>query len=55
DMIITEEGVPYILEVNTLPGMTATSLFPQSAESRGISYSKFIDLIIKTSLNKQIK
>ena len=55
DMIISEEGVPYILEVNTLPGMTATSLFPQSAESRGISYSKFIDLIIETSLNKKIK
>lgn len=55
DMIISEEGVPYILEVNTLPGMTATSLFPQSAESIGISYSKFIDLIIETSLNKKIK
>lgn len=55
DMIISEEGVPYILEVNTLPGMTATSLFPQSAESIGIAYSKFIDLIIETSLNKKIK
>lgn len=55
DMIISEEGVPYILEVNTLPGMIATSLFPQSAEARGISYSKFIDLIIETSLNKKIK
>lgn len=50
DMIITEEGVPYILEVNTLPGMTATSLFPQSAADKGIKYSEFIDLIIETSL-----
>ena len=50
DMIITEEGVPYILEVNTLPGMTATSLFPQSAADKGINYSEFIDLIIETSL-----
>ena len=50
DMIITEEGVPYILEVNTLPGMTATSLFPQSAADKGINYPEFIDLIIETSL-----
>lgn len=52
DMIISEEGIPYILEINTLPGMTATSLFPQSAGERGISYSDFIDLIIETSLRK---
>ena len=52
DMIITEEGVPYVLEVNTLPGMTATSLFPQSAGEKGISYSEFIDMIIEHSLNK---
>lgn len=50
DMIVTEEGVPYILEVNTLPGMTSTSLFPQSAADKGINYSEFIDLIIETSL-----
>ena len=50
DMIVTEEGVPYVLEVNTLPGMTSTSLFPQSAADRGINYSEFIDLIIETSL-----
>ncbi|MCR1952398.1 MULTISPECIES: D-alanine--D-alanine ligase [unclassified Clostridium] len=52
DMIITEEGVPYVLEVNTLPGMTATSLFPQSAGEKGISYSEFIDMIIEHSLKK---
>ena len=50
DMIVTEEGVPYVLEVNTLPGMTSTSLFPQSAADKGINYSEFIDLIIETSL-----
>ncbi|MGG7214845.1 D-alanine--D-alanine ligase [Clostridium nigeriense] len=52
DMIITEEGVPYVLEVNTLPGMTATSLFPQSAGEKGINYSEFIDMIIEYSLKK---
>ena len=53
DMIITEDKVPYILEVNTLPGMTATSLFPQSAGEKGIGYSSFIDMIIEHSLNKK--
>lgn len=53
DMIITEDKTPYILEVNTLPGMTATSLFPQSAGEKGIDYSSFIDMIIEHSLNKK--
>ena len=48
-LILTEEGVPYILEVNTLPGMTATSLFPK-CRRKGINFSEFIDLIIKTSM-----
>jgi D-alanine-D-alanine ligase len=52
DMIITEDNVPYVLEVNTLPGMTATSLFPQSAAEKGISYTEFIDMIIEYSLKK---
>ena len=36
----------YILEINTLPGMTDTSLFPKSAESFGISYKSLICRII---------
>lgn len=53
DMIITEEGVPYILEVNTLPGMTSTSLFPRSAEAKGVSYSGLLDMIIETSIKEK--
>ena len=53
DMIITEEGVPYILEVNTLPGMTSTSLFPRSAEAKGVSYSGLLDMIIETSMKEK--
>lgn len=52
DMIVTDKGIPYILEINTLPGMTATSLFPQSAQEIGIDYTKFLDKIIETSLKK---
>ncbi|WP_297519374.1 D-alanine--D-alanine ligase [uncultured Clostridium sp.] len=51
DMIISN-GVPYILEVNTLPGMTETSLFPRSVAGAGIDYTSFIDLIIEGSLKE---
>lgn len=49
DMII-KEGVPYILEVNTLPGMTKNSLFPKSAKAVGISFSQLLDIIIEKSI-----
>ncbi|WP_027307809.1 D-alanine--D-alanine ligase [Caloramator sp. ALD01] len=49
DMII-KEGIPYILEVNTLPGMTKNSLFPKSAKAAGISFSQLLDTIIEKSL-----
>lgn len=52
DMIITEEGVPYILEVNTLPGMTKNSLFPKSAAEKNISFSGLLDMIIQQSLKE---
>ncbi|PDY44883.1 D-alanine--D-alanine ligase [Bacillus pseudomycoides] len=49
DMII-KDGIPYVMEVNTLPGMTKNSLLPKSAHAAGISYSKLLDMIIETSL-----
>ncbi|MCG6522523.1 D-alanine--(R)-lactate ligase VanA, partial [Vibrio parahaemolyticus] len=50
DMIISE-GIPYVLELNTLPGMTQTSLIPRSAAARGIKYSELLDKLIEYSLN----
>lgn len=49
DMIL-KDGVPYVLEVNTLPGMTANSLLPRSAAAAGLSYSVLLDRIIELSL-----
>lgn len=49
DMLI-KDGVPYVLEVNTLPGMTQNSLLPKSALAAGISYSALLDSIIESSL-----
>lgn len=49
DMIV-RDGVPYLLEVNTLPGMTKQSLIPQSAKVRGLEFSDLLDKIIEYSL-----
>ena len=44
--MILADGTFYILETNTIPGMTATSLFPQSAKAAGISFSQLLDRLI---------
>ncbi len=47
DFILTPAGKFYFLEINTIPGMTSTSLLPQSAEVSGIPFSKLLDTIIQ--------
>lgn len=49
DMILSD-GVPYVLEVNTLPGMTSGSLLPKSAAAAGITFTQLLDRIIAGSL-----
>jgi D-alanine-D-alanine ligase len=46
---MVKNGKIYFLETNTLPGMTATSLLPQEANSIGISYPQLLDFIISNS------
>jgi len=50
DFIVTEDGTPYFLEINTLPGMTPTSLVPQEAAAAGIDYGTLCETIIQKSL-----
>ena len=42
----------YLLEINTLPGLTSTSLLPKSASKIGLDYSTLVDKIIKIALKK---
>ena len=49
DFIIDEHGVPWFLEINTIPGMTATSLTPMSAASAGIDFEKLVELGLKAA------
>src|SRR5699024_6117810 len=51
DFILTDENIPIILEVNTLPGMTPTSLFPDAAKAVGMSYEDMIEEFVKLSKN----
>jgi D-alanine-D-alanine ligase len=46
DLRITAAGAPYVLEVNTLPGMTATSLLPKIAKSIGMDYATLCEQIL---------
>ncbi|PYY29167.1 D-alanine--D-alanine ligase [Paenibacillus illinoisensis] len=54
DMII-RDGMPYVLEVNTLPGLTRNSLLPKSAAAAGISFTELLDTIIELSLKERNK
>lgn len=50
DMIVDREGVPYVLEVNTLPGMTETSLVPDAARAAGMSFDELVLEIARFAL-----
>ena len=52
DFRLDKDGNPYCLEVNTLPGMTGTSLFPQSAAAVGIDFAKACEEIARLALRR---
>jgi D-alanine-D-alanine ligase-like ATP-grasp enzyme len=47
---MTPEEDIYLLEANTLPGMTASSLVPKSAKAIGISFPELLEIIIRDAL-----
>lgn len=49
DFILAEDKL-YILEVNTIPGMTGTSLVPQGAKALGIEFPQLLEIIIEAAL-----
>ena len=50
---IFQDGIPHLLEVNTIPGMTLQSIIPQQAEAAGITLSELITGVIDHSLTKK--
>jgi D-alanine-D-alanine ligase len=52
DMIM-RDGILYVLELNTLPGLTANSLLPRSFQASGGSYPELLDILITTAYNRR--
>lgn len=52
DFILNAKNQLYVLELNTLPGMTKTSLLPQAALAAGINFSQLLDKIILAAVKK---
>ncbi|MBL8748333.1 MAG: D-alanine--D-alanine ligase [Planctomycetes bacterium] len=52
DMIVTPNG-PVVLEVNTLPGLTQTSLLPKAAAAAGLSFSALLDRLLALALERR--
>lgn len=52
DVMIDKQGNPYILEINTIPGMTETSLVPDAARAIGVSFEDLVDEQVKLALEK---
>lgn len=53
DLMIDSEGQPCVLEINTSPGMTKTSLFPDSAAHAGMNFASLVTKIIECAQEKK--
>ncbi len=49
DFRLHEDGTPYCLEVNTVPGMTETSLVPKAARAAGMSYEDLVRAVVESA------
>jgi D-alanine-D-alanine ligase len=55
DVMVRANGAPVVLEVNTLPGMTETSLLPKAAAAAGIDYAELCERMVKLALKRKAK
>ena len=49
DVMLDEQGMPWVLEINTIPGMTVTSLLPKAAGAAGYTFEALCERIIALS------
>ena len=52
DFMISEDGILYFLEINTLPGLTTTSLFPKSASCSGYDFSSLSQKLLEGAMSR---
>lgn len=50
DMVVAEDGTPYVLECSTSPGLTETSVLAMSAGAAGIGFEEYVDRIVSAAL-----
>ena len=50
DIMLSEDGSLYLLETNTIPGMTPTSLMPQAAAEYGLAFPQFLEKLIELGI-----
>jgi D-alanine-D-alanine ligase len=55
DVMVRADGEPVVLEVNTLPGMTESSLLPKAAAAAGISYAELCQKMIELAMKRRAK
>lgn len=53
DFIVDDQGTPWFLEINTLPGMTPTSLLPQEAAATGVDYPALCQTLLDIALRER--
>jgi D-alanine-D-alanine ligase len=53
DVMVSGHGDPVVLEVNTLPGMTETSLLPKAAAAAGIGFAELCDRMVSLALSRR--
>ena len=54
DLVVGGDGVPYVLEVNTSPGMTETSLLPMAAAAVGMGFADLVDHLVRSTLGNRV-
>ena len=52
DVMVTADGAPVVLEVNTLPGMTATSLLPKAAAAAGLDFPALCERMVELAMRR---
>jgi alanine racemase len=50
DFLLPDDGAPVVNEVNTMPGFTAMSQFPQIWQAAGLAYSDLLDVLVESAL-----
>ncbi|MGM9682573.1 MAG: D-alanine--D-alanine ligase [Eubacteriales bacterium] len=53
DFIVDKKAGPMVIEINSLPGMTETSLFPDAARYDGVSFPQLVDRIVKLAFSEE--